>query len=540
MLSYLRVENFAVVEKVELNFSANLNVLTGETGAGKSILIDAISIFLKKKISENLPRKPGAKLLVEAMFTDKDDEFILRREMENGKSLCFLNGQMAPFTQLKEHAEKFLNIYGQNDHDFLLNTANHRTFLDEYGQHHPLLNDISRCYSELKSLIADLAALKEKGKQANERLDFIDFQVAEIESLELERGADIELEQRVKILSHAEEILARANSLIQDFYNSDGSVYNKIAENLKNLSYLEGIYPQLQPLGDEVKKFYNVLPEISALLSGFVGKLEYNEDELNTLENKLLKLNRLKTKYNLDLDGLLDKLAEIKAERNLFANMDFSIKDKQKEIDNVLRQYREYNTELRNKRKEKAQELSAIIEKELEKLEMKHARFIVEITAIEPDMNTITDKGSDKIEFFFTSNPGQKPAQIKDVASGGELSRLMLVLKSLIRDDDFSAYIFDEIDSGIGGKTAEFVGEKLKRIAAHNQVICISHLPQIASFAASHFLVSKEFSRDETFSFVKELSPDEKVKEIARLMVGSRVNEDVLKAAQNLLVKNSR
>jgi len=220
-------------------------------------------------------------------------------------------------------------------------------------------------------------------------------------------------------------------------------------------------------------------------------------------------------------------------------NMDFSIKDKQKEIDRLFSEYNNLNNELRTKRKEKAGGLGSIIETELTKLEMKHAAFEVKFEEIEPGMNTISDKGTDKIEFYFTSNPGQKAGPIKNVASGGELSRLMLVLKSLIREDDYSTYIFDEIDSGIGGKTAEFVGAKLKRLAEHNQVICISHLPQIASFAGRHFLVNKEVNHNETFSYVKQLTREDKVKEIARLMVGSRVNDDVLKAAENLLAKNS-
>ncbi|MCK5058821.1 MAG: DNA repair protein RecN [Candidatus Aminicenantes bacterium] len=540
MLAYLRVENFAVVEKVELDFSANLNVLTGETGAGKSILIDAISFFLKKKFPEISPRKPGATLLVEAMFTRDDEEFVFRREVRNGRSLCFINGQVVPFTSLKEKAEKLLNIYGQNEHTFLLNSANHRMYLDKFCRNRELLTGLALVYKELKKLISELDELKRKSKQAYEKIDFINFQVSEIENLGMQKGEDSDLEQQVKILSSAEEIIEKSNSVTRSFYDDEGSVYNKIADNLQHLEYLKDIYPELKPLCDEAGRFYNLLPEISSQLSEILDKVEYSEEELNNLENKLLKLNRLKAKYNLNLDQLLDKSEGLKKEKEELLNMDFSIKDKQKEIDHLFSQYKKINSELRYRRREKAKELSAVIENELTKLEMKHARFLVEFVEVEPDVNNISDKGSDRLEFYFTPNPGQKPGQIKNVASGGELSRLMLVLKSLIKDDDYSAYIFDEIDSGIGGKTAEFVGEKLKRIAEFNQVICISHLPQIASFAGKHFLVSKEFSENETFSYVKELSREEQVREIARLMVGSQVNDDVLKAAKNLLARNSR
>jgi DNA repair protein RecN (Recombination protein N) len=540
MLSYLKVENVAVVEKVELDFSENLNVLTGETGAGKSILIDAILLFLKKKVPENITRTPGQKLLVEAMFTRDDEEFVFRREVKNGRSLCFFNGQVTPFVQLKEKAETFLNIYGQHEHTFLLNTSNHRVFLDNFCRNHELLNDIARCYKELKTLISEFEELKQKGKKAYEKIDFINFQVGEIEDLQMEKGDDAGVEQQVKILSSAEEIIARSNSVIEELYNKEGSVYNKIADNLRNIEYLFGIYPELVSLYDETNKFYNLLPEISSALSEIVDKVEYDEEELNNLENKLLQLNRLKSKYKMNLDQLLDKLADLKKEKEALINMDFSIKDKQKEIDGLFSKYKTLNVKLRNDRKKRSKELCIVIEDELTRLEMKHAKFLVEIEEIEPEVNSIGDKGTDKIEFYFTSNPGQKPGQIKDVASGGELSRLMLVLKSQIKEDDYSTYIFDEIDSGIGGKTAEFVGERLKRIAAHNQVICISHLPQIASFAARHFLVTKEVKNNETYSYVKELSGEAKVREIGRLMVGSRVDDDVLKAAENLLAKNSK
>jgi DNA repair protein RecN (Recombination protein N) len=539
MLTYLRVENFAVVEKVELGFSANLNVLTGETGAGKSILIDAISFLLKKKVPEISPRKPGATLLVEAMFTRDDEEFVFRREVSNGRSLCFINGQVVPFIQLKEKAEKLLNIYGQNEHTFLLNSANHRMYLDNYCRNQELLAGLARVYKELKKIISELDELQGKSKQAYEKIDFINFQVSEIENLGMQKGEDSDLEQQVKILSSAEEIIEKSNSVIRDFYDDEGSVYNKIADNLPLLEFLKDIYPELKPLCDEAGRFYNLLPEISSQLSDIVDKVEYSEEELNNLENKLLKLDRLKSKYKMNLDQLLDKSDQLKKEKEELLNMDFSIKDKQEEIDRLFSQYKTINIELRKRRREKAEELSALIENELTKLEMKHARFVVEFAEVEPGVDTISYKVSDRVEFHFTPNPGQEPGQIKNVASGGELSRLMLVLKSLIKDDDYSAYIFDEIDSGIGGKTAEFVGEKLKRIAEFNQVICISHLPQIASFAGKHFLVSKEFNNNETFSYVTELSRDQQVREIARLMVGSRVNDDVLKAAENLLVRNS-
>jgi DNA repair protein RecN (Recombination protein N) len=532
------VENFAVVEKVEINFSPHLNILTGETGAGKSILIGAVNHFLKKKVAGTAIRGENNTLVVEAMFTQKDEEFILRREINKKKSFCYINGTLVPFVQLKGKAENLLNIYGQNEHVFLLNPFNHRIFLDEFCQNHHLLNRLAESFERLKLLINELEQLKRKGEKAAETLDFIHFQITEIENLKMEKGDDEVLEQRLTILSSAEEILAKSHQLMGDFYQKDNSLYNTIANNRKNLQYLKEIYPDLVSLNEEVEHFYNLLPEISSTLSKIIGEVDYNEEELNEIEDKLTRLNRLKSKYKMDLDRLLQKKEELIKEKNILLDMDFSLKEMQKDIDKALQEYKTLNLDLRNKRKKEAEKLSQIIEKELKKLEMPKAQFIVKIEENEPDINNITDKGTDKIEFFFTSNPGQSPGRIKDIASGGELSRLMLVLKSILKDDLEATYIFDEIDTGIGGKTAEFVGEKLKRIAESNQVICISHLPQIASFAQNHFLVSKEFKKNQTFSYVNELSNKDRVKELARLMAGSAVNDDMLKAAQQLLEKN--
>lgn len=541
MLDYLRVENFAVVEKIELEFSGGLNVMTGETGAGKSILIGAVNHFFNKKIPESAIRGENNKLVVEAMFSQGDEELALRRETSRKKSQAFINGQMVPFSQLKEKAENLFNIYGQNEHIFLLNPANHRLFLDEFCQNQDLLNRLALAYQHLKDTLAELAQLKKMADNAAEKLDFLGFQVSEIESLGMAQGDEAALEQRIKILSSAEEILSKAGTLVRVFHQDDNSLYNTIAENLKNLDYLKDIYSELAPMNDQLKQFHDLLVELSSTLSHITGHVEYDEEELNKCNEKLFKLNRLKTKYKVNFEQLLQKLADLKKERDLLANMSFSLKEKQKEAEQRFREYKELNLQLRESRTKKAGQLSALIEKELSKLEMKKAQFVVQVEEQDPnlaDITNITEKGTDKIEFYFSSNPGQKPGSIREIASGGELSRLMLVLKSISNTDVYATYIFDEIDSGIGGKTAEFVGEKLKRIAERNQVICISHLPQIASFADTHFLITKEFKKGQTFSNVKELSDSERVGEIGRLMAGSVVTDDLLKAARDLLDKN--
>jgi DNA repair protein RecN (Recombination protein N) len=541
MLTYLRVENFAVVEKVELFFGETLNVLTGETGTGKSILIDALLLFLNKKVSPTSMRGGSKELVVEAQFSRDDQEYILRRELRGEakkKSFAYINGQLAPFDKLKELAQQLLNIYGQHDHMFLLNHTNHRLFLDHFGKTQPLVQKLSVLFSGIKGSLKELDHLKKQRQQAREKLDFLHFQINEIEELGMDAGEDDHYEQRLTILSSAEEIMARSEELNQELYEDEGSVYNVLARHRSDFDYLEKVYPELSPIREELDKFYNLLPELSSLLASKQQQIEYDENEVKEVEDKVSRLNHLKKKYSLDLNGLLKKMAVLKQERDLLLNVSFSITDKEREIDQLLGQYRKLNQQLREERYKTAEKLSGIIEGELTKLEMKQAQFITRIQEVEPEADTISDRGTDQIEFYFSPNPGQVPGPIKDVASGGELSRLMLVLKSILNEDRHATYIFDEIDTGIGGKTAEFVGEKLKAIAGNNQVICISHLPQIASFADRHFLIQKEFRDNKTFSFVNTLSPEERIEEIARLMAGSAVNADVRNAARNLLSKN--
>ncbi len=538
MLNYLRVENFAVVEKAELRFCSELNILTGETGAGKSILIDAIKLLLEKKIPPNSIRDSGKKLTVEAFFENNGAEFVLRREISGGsknRSVAFLDGNAVPFHKLKENAEKLLNIYGQNEYLFLLSPSNHLDYIDRFSGNREDLSKIGNLYNELTVLKADLEELKEGEKNAKERIDYLDFQLSEIRDLDLDSESEEELERKLKVLSSAEEITGSVNLVLNNFYRSENSVYNKMTDSLKSADYLKGIYPEFIPLNEEIIKFYKTLPEISALLSDFAGNIEYSESELNRLEEKIFKIKRLKSKHNVDFEGLKKKKEDLIEEKEKYGNMSFSISEKEKKIEKKLDEYKKINLKLRTIRKEHGRVLSEIVEKELELLEMEKAKFVVSLTEIEPDLTNISRIGTDRVEFLFTSNPGLEPGKIKNIASGGELSRLMLVLKSIIKDESDISYVFDEIDSGIGGKTADFVGNKLKEISKKDQVICISHLPQIASFADRHFLIGKEFRDNKTFSTVKILNEEERKQEIARLMAGGTVTDDILEAAGQII-----
>lgn len=535
MLSYLKVENLAVVEKVGLDFSPQLNVLTGETGAGKSILIDAVTLLLNKKAPAGMIRGGEEKLTVEALFCNGDEETVLRREVTRGKSLAFRDGEPAPFARVQEAAEARLNIYGQRDHVFLLNAANHQSYLDQFAGNGALLEELAGSCRAVRALQARRSELLAKKQQAGERLDFLGFQLQEIDALDPKEGDEALWQERLKLLAASETILEKANALMDDLHQKDDSVYGVLARSLPAAEYLAAMFPDFAPLKEEIDRFYAALPEISAQLGALAARVEFNEGELNETADKLARLERLKAKHKLDLPGLLRRAEQMRAERDGLVNLQFDLADVEQEIAQALADYRARMERLRQARRQAAKKLSQLVVKELAQLEMAKARFEVRVEETEPDAGNVAEDGTDRVEFYFSSNPGQPPGKLKDVASGGELSRLMLVLKSISGDEPGATFIFDEIDAGIGGKTAEFVGEKLRQIAARNQVICISHLPQIARFADRHFLIRKEVRGNQTFSSAVALEREERVREIARLMAGSAINADVLKAAELLL-----
>ncbi len=535
MISFINIKNFAVVEETSLDLSEGFNVLTGETGAGKSIIIDALSLLLKKKIQPHLFRNIEKKLIIEIMFVIDEEEFILKREATKSKSVSFINGDMVPFIKLVEKMSNLLNIYGQNEHIYLLKTKNHSFMLDLFCKNEKILTELEKTYDNLKEKIKIAHDLELHKNKRDEKIDYIEFQLKELDELGMNRGDDKLLRKESKIQSSAQEIISGSNAIVEEFYQGENSIYGRIAQNLNSLNFLSNMYPEIDSFKNEINRFYNLLPELSASLSDISGKLEYNENTVNEIETKLLKLNKLEDKYKTDLNGLIDKAESLRFELEDLKDIDTSIVDINKKIDNIFNDYKKLNKDLYENRIKGSEILSKIVETELEKLEMKKARFEVKIDMIVPTLDNISPRGSDRVEFYFSSNPGQNVAKIKDVASGGELSRLMLVLKSITDEKNNATYIFDEIDTGIGGKTAEFVGHKLNSIAKKNQVICISHLPQIAAFADKHFLIKKEFKNNNTFSYTQELSEQDRVNEIARLMAGTNTDNSILEAAKSLL-----
>jgi len=538
MLTSLTVENLAVVEQETLSFSPHLNVLTGETGAGKSILIDALLLLLARRIPPGILRSGCERGLVEALFAQGEEEVLLAREFTAERSTCAINGRPVAFSQLQEAAKAQLSIYGQRDHTQLLAVGNHAAFLDLAAGTGPLLLRLASQYTELRRLIEARSALVAKNQVAAERLDYIAFQLDEIDRLGLPRGGEAELEERARLLGAAEEIARRARELNETFYLGEESIHARLSGHLHDLDFLRELKPDFASLAEACQQFHALIPELARQLGALGEESVGEEGELDDIQAKLLRLGKLKSKHQTDLDGLLDLADRLREEHKTLSGLTWSIRDLDRDIAAALDAYAKTQQEIRALREKGGGALRRQVERELARLGMKHAAFPVQVTQIEPTLENIGERGSDRVEFLFSSNPGQPPGPLAEVASGGEMSRLMLVLKSLHSSETDATFIFDEIDAGVGGRTAEFVGEKLRQIAGGNQVICISHLPQIASFADRHFLIRKEFRDGQTFSSARPLEGEARVHELARLMAGSVVSDDILAAATQLLSRS--
>ncbi len=537
MLIYLKVKNYAVVKEACVDFAPGLNVFTGETGAGKSLIVGALSLFVSKKIPSNSLRRNCEELMVECLFERDDEEFLLRREYKNKRSYCYLNDEPVPFSKIEQISLSFLNIYGQNEHLRLLNRNIQVEILDKYCDVKDILCLLSKALEKIKGVKKSIDELKGKEENIDERIEFLNYRIDEISSLNLKEEDEEELLRALNISSSAEEIKSYSSDLLSKLMEDEESVYSILAKLDSDLSHLSKHYPELQSHQESMKSFLEDIPELSQKLSNIESSIDIDPVELSEIENKVNQLNFLKNRYKKDLKGVLIIMEEMRAEKETISNLEFNLKQMERQLQTLFNNYIGINRDLRQKRKKGAQVLEKEIEKELRALEMPKAKFKIAIEEKKEDLDNIGERGCDNIDFLFSSNPGQDLMALKDVASGGELSRLMLAIKSLVHEGEETTYLFDEIDTGIGGKTAQFVGEKLLDIARNKQVICISHLPQIAAYAEKHFSVVKEYKGEETFSKAIVLDEEARVLEMARLMAGSEVDEDIIKAAKRLLQK---
>jgi DNA repair protein RecN (Recombination protein N) len=553
MLKFLRIRNLATIEDLEVRLLPGFSILTGETGAGKSIIIDAIRLVLGDKSSPDLVRTGKKEAVIEAVLdvsrspvdlgeippAEDGELFIQRQFTDQGTGKAYINGVLAPVRRLRELGPQLVDIYGQNDHVFLLHLENHLRYLDSFLDDPPLIRDTARAAQELRRLLQEKSDLEAREKERDERLDFVTFQTREIEAARPRAGEDEELLREREILKNSEKIASlvdRALDLADLREDSLMALLSRLRPLLDDLTAYDASFEGFRPGLEEAGV---LLRDVSDALVRFKDRRSGAPENAEAIEERLSVLEKLKRKHGGTIASVLERLQALRKEQASLATSRERLEEVEAAIGGKLAEYRELCRKLKALRTKAAGELERLMEKEIAQLGMKKARFAIRLGSVVPalaDAATVRDQGTEDAEFLISPNPGEELRPLRRIASGGELARVMLALKSVGKESETQkTLIFDEIDSGIGGKTAEFIAQKLRKLSGRHQVICITHLPQIASAAAYHFRVDKKVEKERTFTLVEGLSREDRVTEIARLVAGSRLTEASLGTAREML-----
>ncbi len=555
MITFLRIRNLATIEDLSLALEDGFTILTGETGAGKSIIIDSIRLILGDKASADLVRTGESEAVVEAVFRPgevsslpsdaplADGELCLQRGVgRQGSGKAYLGGVLVPVKKLRDCAGGVVDIYGQHDHVFLLDLDNHLDFLDGFGRTLDLRRETARLAQELRARQREILSLEDLQRDAARRLDFLEFQIREIEAAALKPGEEDALLRERHLLKNAEKISVLVGGALDIAYEREDSLTSLLSRLRAMVDELAAFDPSFKDIRDSLEPADISLREAADLLRKYSERQAVSPEALETVEERLSLIEKLKRKYGRDLSDIQSAHRQLLEERDRLSRGRERREELDAEVDGLFSEYGESAGRLSELRKAAARDLEKLIVRELALLGMKKARLEVQVRTVPADrsrLDRLKDSGLDEVEFLISPNPGEEVRPLRKIASGGELSRGMLALKSLGRDQDAPrTLIFDEIDSGIGGKTADFIALKLKELAARHQVICITHLPQIASHADHHFRIEKRVEKSRTFTSVEKLDFEERVEEIARLISGRHVTPAALENAREMLVHN--
>ena len=549
MLNELHIENIAVIERADIRFEPGLNILTGETGAGKSIVIDAIGAVLGERVSRELVRRGAEKALVTAVFDvsgtedwlreneiDPEEELILqRRILSDGKSSCRICGNPVTAAQLKELAALLVDIHGQNDGRQLMDERRHMAYLDSFGELQPELEAYRKEYRQYRTLRKELEQLNMDQVEKERLSDSLRYQIAELERAELKAGEKDSLVARRDLLRNSEKLTEALDEALRLLYaNEDNAV--SMAENAE---YYAGkaaaLVPELEGTVASIHEAAFSLSDAAETLRDFRENLDFSPEEYDRLEERISLLNKLERKYSRDEESLIAYLDECREKLDRIEYADERSAKLRRELEEQKKQCRRAAKVLREKRQAAAKELQDRIVRELRELNMPSVRFAVEFAPLEGEPG-FDSNGADQIRFLMSANAGEELGRISRIASGGELSRIMLAMKNVFAEHDpVATMIFDEIDTGVSGIAAQRVGEKLYSVSRGKQVMCVTHLPQIAAMADSHYLIAKEERDGRTYTDVTKLSRDGQRRELARLHGGDNITATTLASAEEQL-----
>lgn len=550
MLLEISIKNFAIIESISLNFEQGMTVLTGETGAGKSIIIDAMNMMLGARATTEVIRHGAPKAEIEGLFSiesnraleeifdeqglELSDEIIIRREiLQNGRSISRVNGQMVNLSVLRTIGQQLVDIHGQHDQEELMRPHRHIQMLDEFGDasFFELKEAYQTSFDNYRRMRKQVLDIKKNQQEHKARIEMLEFQMAEIEAANLKAGEDIALNQeRDKLLNHKHiaDTLTNAYSMLD---NEEFSSLANVRSAMNDMESLEEFDPEYREISGSLSESYYVLEDITKRLESIIDDLDFDGNRLMQVESRLDLIHTITRKYGGSVDDVLEYFAKITDEYNLLTGNNLSSEDMEIELKKLEKNLVDLAGQVAQARHKIAQELEAEIKQELQDLYMEKAEFQVRFSK-----GKFSREGNESVEFYISTNPGEDYKPLVKVASGGELSRLMLAIKSAFsRKEGKTSIVFDEVDTGVSGRVAQAIAQKIHKIGQHGQVLAISHLPQVIAIADYQFFIEKISNEHSTVSTVRLLTVEERIEEVAKMLAGENVTEAALTQARELL-----
>lgn len=549
MLSNIYIENIAVIEKASIDFDDSFNILTGETGAGKSIIIDSINAVMGQRMSRDLIRSGADSAFVSATFSKlsedvislfseygyepEDDGFMLQRQMtSSGKNICKINGRPAPLSVLKSISPHLINIYGQHEGYDFMTAESHISYIDAIGDYHDILTEYKEKYAVYLNIKKKLSSANSNIQDRERKIDLLKYQINEIEEADLQIGELEELESRRSLLINSEKIrdgISYAYSEMID--EEEEGLLSKLDNASDSLMEVSEIYPDISELAQRVQSAYIELKDCSYEIRDFIDEVDVDPSELDEVEERLDTIRSLRRKYGSTIEEILEYCSKSQEELNDLIQFDINKEHLEQEYKKAKKQLTDTAAKLTAARTECANRFSQDVIKEMKYLDMPNVVMVPSITKC--DFN---EYGCDNLELLISANPGEEPKPISKIASGGELSRMMLAIKSIIADKDaIGTLIFDEVDTGISGSAASKVGRKLQMLSKNHQILCVTHQAQIAALADIHLFISKSVSDGRTYTQVRQLEYSERKYELSRIIDGDNPSELALKHAEEML-----
>ena len=538
MLRLLRIRNLAVIEAVVVEFEDGFNVLTGETGAGKSILVEAVGLLLGARATSDLVRTGESQASIEALFERPDGtELVVRREITSqGRSRSFVNGALATAAALRALSDQLVELHGQHEHQALLDPLAHLPLLDEYARLEPLANRVSTAWERVRSAREQLDRSRMDEREKAARLDLIAFQLGEIEKAAPRASEDEELTGTKQVLANAERLRRLCDESYTTLYESDQAVLAGLGGIWKRVGELATIDSQFSSYLEARDGIKSQLEDLAFFLRDYAAGVDASPGRLQQVEDRLALLERLKRKYGPTLQDVIERGAALARERELLSSATEHVDDLRRELDAATAGYLDDARQLSEARRTAAVKFGAALEAGLAELAMSRTRFEVRFNRTELPPDAWGERGIDQAEFFVSPNPGEDLRPLARIVSGGELSRVMLALKTLAAGSQTGkTLIFDEVDAGIGGRVADVVGGRLSGLGGRFQVLCITHLPQIAARASTQFRIEKDVRRSRTVTSVSRLDESARVDEIARMIGGATITDAVRASAREML-----